>query len=148
MKKKSCIALIALFALAITGAAAQQTGKPAIKLNKPLYGKGDVISAAVTFGVIAPMYKQYIVFVSPETGDMEYLDLVNASSQKLSTAGSLKILIGLRPVKNDGTLTVKAGGKVYAYYYKKDLNGAHPNTVITKSKPDIALTSADVIKSL
>lgn len=145
--KKLCKAFFVLFlAFAAVDAAAQQAGNPALTLNKPVYGKEDMISATITFGVIAPMYTQYVVFVSPETGDMENLKLVNASPGKLSTDGSLKILIGLRPVKNDGTLTVKPGGKVYAYYYKKDLNGAHPNKVITKNKGEIAFTSADISK--
>jgi len=144
MKKIAVLLLGGLLVFVANKAIAQQTGKIGITLNKTMYNKGDELSAIVTFGVIAPMYTQYIVFECPETGDVESLELKNLSSQKLSTQGSLKILIGLRPVKNDGKLMVKTGGKIMAYYYKKDLNGAQPATIITKSKTELVTVSAAI----
>lgn len=144
MKKIAALLFTGLLVFVANKAIAQQTGKIEIALNKKMYTKGDVLRAIVTFGVIAPMYTQYIVFVSPETGDVESLELKNQSSQQLSTEGSLKILIGLWPVKNDGKLMVKTGGKIVAYYYKKDLHGAQPHTIITKSKTELVTVSAAI----
>ena len=146
MKKIISLLAFIILVLAAGRAITQQTGEITLSLNKKVFGKQDKITATVTLGVIAPMYAQYIVFVSPETGDIETLKLKNITAKKLSTDGNLKILIGLRPVKNDGSLIVKPGGKIYAYYYKKDLDGAHPNTIIAKSKTEVVSVSADIGK--
>lgn len=108
-----------------------------MKLNQRFYSNGDMISATLKFGVIAPMYQQFVVFVSPKTGDAEGLQLRNVSATELETTGNLKILIGGTPAKNDGSLTVQAGEVITAYYYLKDLKDSKPGNATNKNAPDM-----------
>ncbi len=109
-----------------------------LKLNKRFYNSGDVLSASMKFGVIAPMYDQYVVFVSPKTGDAEVLKLRAITTTEFTTEGTLKILIGLNKASKDGVLSTEAGEVIVAYYYNKDLSKDPKQVKQTKTnQPDI-----------
>ncbi|MCX6319394.1 MAG: S8 family serine peptidase [Bacteroidetes bacterium] len=108
-----------------------------MKLNQRFYSNGDLISATVKNGVIAPMYQQFIVFVSPKTGDAEGLKLKNGSASELITEGQLKISVGGTVGKNDGMLTTQAGEVITAYYYLTDIKGEKPAANKNKKDADV-----------
>jgi Subtilase family len=139
------ILFVTVITLTITASAFSQgpslvkanTSPGKMKLNKRFYSAGDMVSATLKFGVIAPMYQQFVVFVSPKTGDAEGLQLRNVSATELETTGNLKILIGGSPAKNDGILNAEAGEVITAYYYLKDMKNAKPVNANNKKEADM-----------
>ena len=115
------------------------TSSPAqLKLNKRFYNSGDLLSATLKYGVVAPIDSRYIVFVSPKTGDAEVLKLKAISPTELITEGTLKILIGLNKASKDGVLNTEAGEVIVAYYYNKDFSKDPKLVKQTKTnQPDI-----------
>ena len=108
-----------------------------LKLNKRFYSSGDLLSASVKLKGTVPMYQDFVVFVSPKTGDAEGLKLKSIHAAEYSTEGELKILIGLNKEKNDGVLTVQPGEVIVAYYYTSNLKEPKQGVQKQKNQPDV-----------
>lgn len=106
-----------------------------LKLNQRFYNSGEAISAKVTFKAALPVYNNFVVFVSPRTGDAEGLEIKANGASEYITLGQLKVQAGIPTKKNDGLLSVQPGEVIVAYYYntelkaKKQRQGNQPDVV-------------------
>jgi Subtilase family len=136
------VLLMAALLMAIPAIQAQSltkanTSQVFLKMSKRFYNSEQLLSATLTLKGAVPMYQDYVVFVSPKTGDAEGLKLVAVNETEYRTEGELKILIGMNKKENDNVLAVEPGEVIMAYYYTSNLKDPKATMGQQKKQPDL-----------